>query len=177
MCPCFMLLNHVPGSLHNCETALFLTYIRGWKIGTMVSSMWSFVFRTTMFAIHLPKHQLLRGGNGLAPLTPFWKAVPFFFMFFHYFPSTTWKTIIQRSQAWYFWSLALATLPKHKKCRSGTAARRPSRTCGHSPFKLHWNEFLFHTHFLSEMTSKFNKIYRAFKKPINIYKPTNPYLS
>ena len=81
MCPCFMLLNHVPGSLHNCETALFLTYIRGWKIGTMVSSMWSFVFRTTMFAIHLPKHQLLRGGNGLAPLTPFWKAVPFFHVF------------------------------------------------------------------------------------------------
>ena len=67
MFPCFMLLNHVPGSLHNCETALFLTYIRGWKIGTMVSSMWSFVFRTTMFAIHLPrlsaKHQLLRGRN------------------------------------------------------------------------------------------------------------------
>lgn len=64
----------------------------------------------------------------------------FFFMFFHYFPSTTWKTIIQPSQAWYFWSLALATLPKHKKCRSGTAARRPSRTCGHSPFKLHWTK-------------------------------------
>ena len=143
MFPCFMLLNRVPGSLHNCETALFLTYIRGWKIGTMVSSMWSFVFRTTMFAIHLPRV------SAKASAFEWWEWIgtsyallegSFFFIFFHYFPWTTWKTIFQPSQAWYFWSLALATLPKHKKCRSGTAARRPSRTCGHSPFKLHWTK-------------------------------------
>lgn len=41
----------------HCETGVTWTYIRGWKMGTMVSSMWSFVFRTTMFAIHLPPNR------------------------------------------------------------------------------------------------------------------------
>lgn len=56
----------------HCETGVCFgawTYIRGWKMGTMVSSMWSFVFRTTMFAIHLPpkstKARQTNPGHGL----------------------------------------------------------------------------------------------------------------
>ena len=44
-------------SLLSTVRPVFWTYIRGWKMGTMVSSMWSFVFRTTMFAIHLPPNR------------------------------------------------------------------------------------------------------------------------